>query len=106
MTVLKQCTLLSFFYQETKTKAPDELQNWARTVSYTGTDTLGEIGALACSYEQVKLRSLNQEPNVMFGPVLYVQVSDNGGLATHRIPTPRSFSTHSSAQKNRPHSKN
>lgn len=60
------------------TKAPAELHTWARTVSYTGAHTLGEMGALACSYEQVQLRSLNQEPNVLFGPVLHVQVSDNG----------------------------
>ena len=47
-------------------------------MSYTGTQTPGERGALACSREQVKLFSLNQEPNVMGRHVLPIQVSDNG----------------------------
>ena len=70
--------MLSFFYQKTRTTSSDEQQQWVRTVSYTGTQTPGERGALACSREQVKLFSLNQEPNVMGRHVLPVQVSDNG----------------------------
>jgi len=50
---------LSFFCQETKTKSLDELQNWARTVSYTGTHTPGERAALASWQQEVKLLSLN-----------------------------------------------
>ncbi len=57
---------LSFFCQETHylpprqdSKSLDELLNWARTVSYTGTHTPGERAALASWQQDVKLLSLN-----------------------------------------------
>ena len=36
---------LSFICQWTKTKPTDEEQNWARTVSYTGTNACGDQSA-------------------------------------------------------------
>jgi hypothetical protein len=65
-SVLANVPALSFA-RKRATKLPDEQQNWARTVSYTGTHTPGEREALALEQSKVKLLSLNQEPNTVYG---------------------------------------